>query len=120
MVDSSLAFIAVGDISLWLIHVNFIVDVGIQESRDHVHLLDFPVIDACNSEDNTERGVADGGGKYGVPIGLLLVATGYETSLALLDVPGCIPLEFKLPHRANDLHSSQIGDKVPCFVGGEG
>jgi hypothetical protein len=50
----------------------------------------------------------------------MLVATGYETSLVFLYIPSCIPLELKLPHTTDNFHGSQIGNEIPCFVGGEG
>jgi hypothetical protein len=50
----------------------------------------------------------------------LLVAAGYEASLDFLDIPSCIPLESKLPHTDDNFHGSQIGNEIPCCVGGEG
>ncbi len=117
--DKELSTATVGHISLGLFHLNLRFNVIIEKSRHHVHLLNLPVIDACDSKDDAERRVSDSGGEYRIPIRLLLVASSYQAGFILLDVTGRVPLELELPHVADDLHGAHKGDEFPCLVGSE-
>ena len=50
-------------IALSLLHVDVGDDIGVKEGGHGIHLLDFKIIMTCESKENTECGITNGGGK---------------------------------------------------------
>ncbi len=107
-------------VAFGLLHVNIGDDIGMKKGRDNVHLLDFQVMMACESEENTECGVADGGGKDGGVVDGLHIATGNEAGIVLGDGAVTVALDLIFPRATHNAHKRGKGNEVSGVLGREG
>ena len=107
-------------VALGLLHVDIGDNIGMEEGRYNVHMLNFKVVIARKSEEDAECGITYGRSKYGGVVNGLHVASGDKVGLVLGDIPGTVTLDLVLLRVSDDAHGRNERSEMPCVLGREG
>ena len=110
--------VAVVDEPDWLLAVDALGEVSMEEGIVHIHLVYWPLACRCNGEDGADGGRLDHWreGLVEVYTGPLREPTDHPPCLIALQAPVGLELVTKKPLAGDDVGSRRSRNKTPCPV----